>query len=331
MNRPVARGVLIREEHIETLKRLPNKTMDAVLGAAFRVAIGEMGALAVKDSTGILDAVVQSIAVAALKFDENEKERRNRDAERKRRKAEEVKNGQIPFEKGDGNRLQGDKNRLQGDKRGLKGIKGESARKKEGRKEGSIYTPISPKGNLRFPPEVDIDAMLGEGECAPSPLADARSVGGGENGTGGAAPRTPEEEEKPARGRDGTGGAAPRTPDGGTEEEVEPSEEVTVAEVAARMEARHPNPAGTDSFPKSLVRYLKKNSGAARSYEALLGEIEASHRRWIDSGVWDEKDGRYAPQLKNWLWGGDWKRLPPEKKRARHEEDADDFHVGASL
>ena len=310
MNRPVARGVLIREEHIETLKRLPNKTMDAVLGAAFRVAIGEMGALAVKDSTGILDAVVQSIAVAALKFDENEKERRNRDAERKRRKAEEVKNGQIPFEKGDGNRLQGDKNRLQGDKRGLKGMKGEPARKKEGRKEGSIYTPISPKGHLRFPPEVDIDAMLGEGECAPSPLADARSVGGGETGTG---------------------GAAPRTPDGGTEEEVEPSEEVTVAEVAARMEARHPNPAGTDSFPKSLVRYLKKNSGAARSYEALLGEIEASHRRWIDSGVWDEKDGRYAPQLKNWLWGGDWKRLPPEKKRARHEEDADDFHVGASL
>lgn len=293
MNRPVARGVLIREEHIETLKRLPNKTMDAVLGAAFRVAIGEMGALAVKDPTGILDAVVQSIAVAALKFDENEKERRARDVERKRRKAEM---GQIPSEKGDIHPEKGDRTRLEGDKRGKEGIKGDSARKKEGRKEGkNIYTPISPEGNLRFPPEVDVDAMLGKG-----------------NGQ-------PEEAEA-----DGADEAA--------------SEDVTVAEVAARMEARHPNPAGTDSFPRSLVRYLKKNGGAftpggegTSGWEHLLGEIEESHRRWIESGVWDAEDGRYAPQLKNWLWGGDWKKAPPEKKRARSTEDADDFHAGASL
>ena len=53
--------------------------------------------------------------------------------------------------------------------------------------------------------------------------------------------------------------------------------------------------------------------------------------RGIESGVWDAEDGRYAPQLKNWLWGGDWKKEPPEKKRARPAEDADDFHAGASL
>ena len=109
------------------------------------------------------------------------------------------------------------------------------------------------------------------------------------------------------------------------------SEEVTVAEVAARMEARHPNPAGTDSFPRSLVRYLKKNGGGEEGMEGLLGKIEASHRRWIESGAWDAEGGRYAPQLKNWLWGGDWKKAPPEKKRARPAEDADDFHAGASL
>lgn len=290
MNRPVARGVLIREEHIETLKRLPNKTMDAVLGAAFRVAIGEMGALAVKDPTGILDAVVQSIAVAALKFDENEKERRARDAERKRRKAE---TRQIPSEKGDGNRLEGDKNRLEGDSTRLEGDK-RGIRTKERRKEGkNIYTPISPKGNLRFPPEVDVDAMLGKGG--------AEDADGGED-------RPPEDEG-----------------------EREPDEAVTVAEVAARMEARHPNQAGTDSFPKSLVRYLKKNGGGENGAEHLLGEIEAAHRRWIDSGAWDAEGGRYAPQLKNWLWGGDWKREPPKKKPARQEQDAEDFHAGASL
>ena len=295
MNRPVARGVLIREEHIETLKRLPNKTMDAVLGAAFRVAIGEIGALAVKDQTGILDAVVQSIAIAALKFDENEKERRARDAERKRRKANQ---GQIHHEKGERDRLEGERDRLEGDENRLGGDK-RGIRPKERRKEGkNIYTPISPKGNLRLPPEVDVDGILGKVAAAAG------------------------EEEEPT----------------GKEAAAEPNEEVTVAEVAARMEARHPNPAGTDSFPKSLVRYLKKNSGAPKpegggeeGWEHMLGEIEASHRRWIESGVWDAEEGRYAPQLKNWLWGGDWKKEPPEKKRARPAEDADDFHAGASL
>ena len=283
MNRPVARGVLIREEHIETLKRLPNKTMDAVLGAAFRVAIGEMGALAVKDPTGILDAVVQSIAVAALKFDERENERRKNDAERQRRHRELKEKLANPRD------TRGQERHENVTERDENVTKRDSRRKKEGRKEGkNIYTPISPKGNLRFPPEVDVDAMLGQG-----------------NGQ-------PEEAEA-----DGADEAA--------------SEDVTVAEVAARMEARHPNPAGTDSFPKSLVRYLKKNGGGENGAEHLLGEIEAAHRRWIDSGVWDAEGGRYAPQLKNWLWGGDWKKAPPEKKRARPAEDADDFHAGASL
>lgn len=289
MGRPVARGVLIREEHIETLKRLPNKTMDAVLGAAFRVAIGEMGALAVKDPTGILDAVVQSIAIAALKFDEKEKERMARDAEAHSERRKREKKAQCLLDGGrqektetDENKTKADKKRTAADKSGIV--------LKERRKEGkNIYTPISPKGNLRFPPEVDVEAMLGIQQ---------------QEGEG---------EEVPDR------------------EDAEPDEEVTVAEVAARMEARHPNPAGTDSFPRSLVRYLKKNGGGENGAEHLLGEIEASHRRWIESGVWDAEGGRYAPQLKNWLWGGDWKKKPPEKKRARPAEDADDFHAGASL
>ena len=290
MGRPVARGVLIREEHIETLKRLPNKTMDAVLGAAFRVAIGEMGALAVKDPTGILDAVVQSIAVAALKFDENEKERRANDAERQRRHRNKMEKTPCPRDARGQNRDRTVTETGQNRDRAVTDADKSGIVLKEGRKEGkNIYTPISPKGNLRFPPEVDVEAMLGiqqpEGEG----------------------------EDVPDR------------------EDAEPDEEVTVAEVAARMEARHPNPAGTDSFPRSLVRYLKKNGGGENGAEHLLGEIEASHRRWIESGVWDAEGGRYAPQLKNWLWGGDWKKAPPEKKRARPAEDADDFHAGASL
>ena len=289
MGRPVARGVLIREEHIETLKRLPNKTMDAVLGAAFRVAIGEMGALAVKDPTGILDAVVQSIAVAALKFDEKEKERRAGDAERQRRYRNSTgktdnprdKRGHERDETVTETRHERDKTVTNADKRGV-GMK-------EGKKEGkNIYTPISPKGNLRLPPEVDVDTMLGNEDGQPE---DA----------------------------------------GGEETDEAASEEVTVAEVAARMEARHPNPAGTDSFPRSLVRYLKKNGGGDGGMEGMLGEIEASHRRWIESGVWDAEGGRYAPQLKNWLWGGDWRKAPPEKKRARPEEDVSGLHAGASL
>lgn len=135
MGRPVARGVLIREEHIETLKRLPNKTMDAVLGAAFRVSIGGIGALSVKDPTGILDAVVQSIAVAALKFDEKEKERRAGDAERQRRYRNSKGKNENPRDNSgqerDGSvteeRQKRDKNVTKADKRGV-GMK-------EGRKE----------------------------------------------------------------------------------------------------------------------------------------------------------------------------------------------------
>ena len=175
---------------------------------------------------------------------------------------------------------------------------GESERKKEGRKEGIYITPKSPEGILRFPPELDIDAMLGKDGAGEAP---------------------------PSRG--GSQDGEPEASD----QEAEPAEEVTVAEVAARMEARHPNRSGTDSFPKSLVRYLKKNGGGENGMEHMLGEIEASHRRWIASGAWDAEDGRFAPQLKNWLWGGDWKRMPPEKKRARPEQGAEDFHAGASL
>ena len=94
MSNAVTRGILIRVEHIETLKRLPNKTMDAVLGAAFRMCLGKESELAVKDCNGILNAIVESIAVSAKKFDEHEISKRKCDAERKRREREAAKTPQ---------------------------------------------------------------------------------------------------------------------------------------------------------------------------------------------------------------------------------------------
>ena len=113
--------------------------------------------------------------------------------------------------------------------------------------------------------------------------------------------------------------------------EGEDDEGMTVAEAAAEMAAGHPNQTGLDGFAKSLARYLKKNEEPDMQPREMLEKIAEAHRRWIASGAWDADEGRYAPQLKNWLWGGDWKRTPPEKKQARREEDAEDLHAGASL
>lgn len=309
MGRPVTRGVLIKEEHVETLRRLPVKTMDAVVGAAFRFAIGEKGELAVKDATGILEALAQSIAVAAQKFDENEVERKAKDAERKRKERENKDrkaimkmleaNSDGPGEgeeeespqKGEMARGQrrteadkGGQKRTEADRSGQKRTKTESAqkeRKKEGR---TVYNPLPLKGDGDevLPPAVEAEDLIGN--AAPGPEAES------------------------------------------------------VPEAAKRMAKAHPNGSGADSFPSSLVRYLKKNGGGFRGAEGLngkgrelLAQIVEAHGRWIESGAWDAEGGRYAPQLKNWLWGGDWKREPPEKKRARPAEDADDFHAGASL
>lgn len=300
-NRLVTRGVLIREEHIETLKRLPNKTMDAVLGAAFRVCLGQSAMLAVKDCNGILNAIVQSIAVSAKKFDENESAKRRNDAERKRRAREAEKNAQKdPLSVGhpslsDGQtRTDADKNGQKRTKTDGRGIRTE--RKKEGK---NIYTPISPKGICEDDSEkVDFDAMMGamgvdcEGvpDCGDEPETDA---------------------------------------EGETDPEEDIGDDGSIAEAVEEMTASHPNKSGTDSFGRSLRRYLKKNPGAD------LARIRRSHERWMTSGIWDEEGGRYAPNLKNWLWGGDWKQMPPEKKAARQEqrpiEDASVFHAGACL
>ena len=102
----------------------------------------------------------------------------------------------------------------------------------------------------------------------------------------------------------------------------------SITETAAKMTAAHPNKRGMDLFARSLRRYLQKNPGAS------LADIAEGHAAWLRSGVWDEEGGRYAPQLARWLWGGDWKQRPPEKKAARPDprvEDASVFHAGASL
>ena len=112
------------------------------------------------------------------------------------------------------------------------------------------------------------------------------------------------------------------------EEQIRVNDLKLVEEFAATMTAAHPNKRGTDLFSRSLRRYLQKNPGAS------LADIAEGHAAWLRSGVWDEEGGRYAPQLAKWLWGGDWKQRPPEKKAARHDprvEDASVFHAGASL
>jgi hypothetical protein len=298
-NRLVTRGVLIREEHIETLKRLPNKTMDAVLGAAFRVCLGQSAMLAVKDCNGILNAIVQSIAVSAKKFDENESAKRRNDAERKRRAREAEKNAQKdPLSVGhpslsDGQtRTDADENGQKRTKADGRGIRTE--RKKEGK---NIYTPISPKGICGDSSAgVDLDAMM--------------SVIGADVGA----------DQQEQKGED----EVPETGDCTIGETALES----ITETAATMTAAHPNKRGTDLFSRSLRRYLQKNPGVR------LADIAEGHAAWLESGVWDEEGGRYAPQLARWLWGGDWKQRPPEKKAARPDprvEDASVFHAGASL
>ena len=95
-------------------------------------------------------------------------------------------------------------------------------------------------------------------------------------------------------------------------------------EAAARaMADAHPNPAGLDGFPRTLGRYLDKNPGAT------LREIVEAHGRWLaDADAW--RDG-YAPKLKNWLWGGDWRRAPPKKKPPPGGVGEEIFECGASL
>ena len=304
MSNAVTRGILIKVEHIETLKRLPNKTMDAVLGAAFRACLGQESKLAVKDCNGILNAIVESIAVSAKKFDEHEISKRKYDAERKRREREAAKTPQkTPMSEGCPKMSNG-QNRTAADEYGQNWTKTESARKKEGKKEGKKYTPISPEGICGdSSAEVDLDAMM--------------SVIGADVGVDGL---VPEGEDLPG------GETVPHDPT--AEEQIRANDLELVEEFAATMTAAHPNKRGMDLFSRSLRRYLQKNPGVR------LADIAEGHVAWLEYGVWGEEGGRYAPQLARWLWGGDWKQRPPEKKAARPDprvEDASVFHAGASL
>ncbi len=334
MGRPVTRGVLVKEEHVETLKRLPARTMDAVLGAAFRAAIGESAALAVKDPTGILEAMVQSIAVAAQKFDENEVERKAKDAERKRKEREmkekkailkmlEARSGEKNHVDDDEIDDEDDENpdarktlcdmdgencdtldgsvamsrgqkRTNADKSGQKRMKADKGGQKRTKAE-SAQKERKKEGKNIYTPIVPKGDV--KGDSLPAAIDVDELLGGG-------------------GGRDG----------------ARPS----LAEVAAGMAEVHPNASDTDAFPRTLARYLKKNGAAEGGEEELLKKIAAAHSRWIESGAWDAEGGRYAPKLKNWLWGGNWKQEPPE----RREEDGRDgarpsrdegFHAGASL
>lgn len=107
--------------------------------------------------------------------------------------------------------------------------------------------------------------------------------------------------------------------DGG---EGESDWEDEVAEIAAAIVERHGNKAGADGFKRSLKRYLAKNP------ETDASEIAEAHVRWCESGAWNPG---YEPKLKNWLWGGEWRHEPPEKKKAAPKAEEDEFYTGASL
>lgn len=296
MSRSVTRGVLIHENHITMIKCLPEKTMDAVLGAAFRICMGQKASLAVKDCNGILSALTQSIAEDAMKFDELSAAKRKNETERKRvqRKGKVLGNMSHGTERDKTDNLG-----QVGTERDKTDVPKCTAGPSMNRIERNRIedTPISPEGICGDSSgEVDFDAMM--------------SVNG--VGAGAGQPESEGEDQ-----------------DTETEDcEIGETALEAVNETAVKMAAIHPNRRGTDSFPRSLIRYLKKNPGAS------LADIAAGHRAWLESGVWDEEGGRYAPQLARWLWGGDWKQPPPEKKAARPDprvEDASVFHAGACL
>lgn len=83
----IDRGFLVTSAHIEMLRRLPEKMCDAVLGAAFRAAIGMPSESKIKDPTGVLDALIGAICAEAVRFDARGAEKRAKDAERKRKSA----------------------------------------------------------------------------------------------------------------------------------------------------------------------------------------------------------------------------------------------------
>ena len=127
------------------------------------------------------------------------------------------------------------------------------------------------------------------------------------------------------RRADRTGGEDAHTwseGDGAERGEGESDWEDEVAEIAAAIVERHGNKAGADGFKRSLKRYLAKNP------ETDAGEIAEAHVRWCESGAWNPG---YEPKLKNWLWGGEWRHEPPEKKKAAPKAEEDEFYTGASL
>lgn len=92
----IDRGFLVTSAHIEMLRRLPEKVCDAVLGAAFRAAIGLPTESKIKDPTGVLDALIGAICAEAVRFDERGAEKRAKDASRKRKSA--MRENAIPPE-----------------------------------------------------------------------------------------------------------------------------------------------------------------------------------------------------------------------------------------
>lgn len=131
----LSRGFLVAEAHVEMLKRLPEKMCDKVLGAAFRTALGMSNTSEIKDATGILNALVGAISAAAIRFDEENAEKRRVDAERKRR----VKIGCIR-DLTESNGIQRNPTESDGIRRNPCAENGIRVEGREGKNERSVYT-----------------------------------------------------------------------------------------------------------------------------------------------------------------------------------------------
>ena len=323
-------GIVITGGQVETLRRLDTKTMDAVVGAAVRIMLGDDVQVNVPDKLGIVEALARSIAEASQKHEDEKLQKREYERLKKRNaRARKTNVPECPS-------MSLNVPECPSMSPGHLGTSGDKEKEKEKRKEAKEIKKENREGNPHTPKGGFADLGADDGD---RPITDRPStLRGGESGDRPSTLRGGESGDRPSTLRGGEtgrsqighhhshgsesgqegGGANPGH--GG----MQADERGRRIEAAARaMADAHPNPAGLDGFPRTLGRYLDKNPGAT------LREIVEAHGRWLaDADAW--RDG-YAPKLKNWLWGGDWRRAPPKKKPPPGGVGEEIFECGASL
>jgi len=287
-------GIVIAGGQVETLRRLDSKTMDAVLGAAVRIMLDDDAQVNVPDKFGIVEALARSIAEASRKHEEEKLQKRAQDKERQKISRQRRR---MSHDVTQCHTLSHDVTQCHTLSHDVTVTGCDKEREKEKRKEAKEIKKESREGNPQTPKGgiADLDADAGDRPVTDRPSTLPRGESGQEGG-----------------------GACPCQ--GG----MPADERWRRIEASARaMADAHPNPAGLDGFPNTLRRYLDKNPGAT------LREIVEAHGLWLaEAAAW--RDG-YAPKLKNWLWGGDWRHAPPKKRAGPASAGEELFECGASL